>query len=214
MSIHLAAIQKATSKAFFEVDKDISFLSNSYLVSVQYENVITNGVKYSARRLFLDADDSGEYRGCGWILKDDVKQCMVFGDTFDGLEVLKNNCRACGNVVCNHCSPETAIIAELLVNEPQKVCMLCFWGQDIVEATLQFTKNKNLDRSVSDIENSIDSPKSYNNDSFGNTLGSLGSPIFSATVASRIFHGGDYRYLALLFSKELKFTFTDPLLSI
>ena len=207
MSIHLNSIEKAVSSTFSEIEKNKS-------VSVQLDSIITNGVKYLVRRLFLNADDSGEYRDCGWILKDDIKHCMVCGKTFDGQEVLKNNCRACGNVVCNHCSPETAIIAELLVNEPQKVCMLCFWGQDIVEATLQFTKNKNLDRSVSDIENSIDSPKSYNNDSFGNTLGSLGSPIFSATVASRIFHGGDYRYLALLFSKELKFPFTDPLLSI
>ena len=141
MSIHLNSIEKAVSSTFSEIEKNKS-------VSVQLDSIITNGVKYLVRRLFLNADDSGEYRDCGWILKDDIKHCMVCGKTFDGQEVLKNNCRACGNVVCNHCSPETAIIAELLVNEHQRVCMLCFWGQDVVEATLHSDRSRSeTDRS-------------------------------------------------------------------
>jgi len=145
MSKHLTIIQKAVTKKSNDIDRDISFIIDSILVSVQYDAFFSNGDRCEGRRLFVNTDDSGNYRFCGWFVHDDIKKCMICGSDFkqglltevhwrnneteskSGLE--KYSCRACGIVVCHDCSPEKAMILDLNVDTPQRVCVLCNYGQ-------------------------------------------------------------------------------------
>lgn len=89
-------------------------------------------VSAATKDVFLD-------RSCETILSFFVLDyCMVCSTSF-GIFTYKHICRACGNIVCSSCSPSSAMIQELSGPSagncgPQRVCSLCFWGQDAVFA--------------------------------------------------------------------------------
>jgi hypothetical protein len=100
------------------------------IVKVKEEHLFIMGNKVFLYRIFIHTPDSGEYESTGWILPLDVDCCMICYQAF-GMFTYKHSCRGCGNVVCSKCSPETAIIAELARFGPQRVCTVCYYGQNV-----------------------------------------------------------------------------------
>jgi len=78
--------------------------------------------------------NAAEFEGVGWIINEDINDCMVCGIPF-GIFRWPHHCRSCGNLVCNTCSPEVAEIYELSSLGPVRVCVQCFWGQNPVYAS-------------------------------------------------------------------------------
>ena len=87
------------------------------------------------RRLYIKSDDDCEFEGVGWIINEDINFCMICARQF-GLFLYRHHCRCCGNLVCDSCSPDTAVIFEMQDSGEQRVCVQCFWGQDPVYASI------------------------------------------------------------------------------
>ena len=96
------------------------------------------GQRVLMRRLFcrLKLDS---YSDVGWLMIDDVSNCLICGKDFNML-ITKHHCKACGNVLCSLCCKDRAPISELPEYGPLSVCKQCYWGQETVEA-----KGINLD---------------------------------------------------------------------
>ena len=97
---------------------------NDYFTISELINYI--GSIRTAHRLYAP-NDSG-FNGVGWIIDDDIFECMVCNKEF-GFFTRKHHCRCCGNVVCYSCSPELVEIFEMQELGEQRVCVQCFWGQ-------------------------------------------------------------------------------------
>ncbi len=80
------------------------------VIALQTENVIVHGQKREVRRLFVRTADSGDYYHVGYVLDEDLDCCMVCNTEF-GVFNVKGSCRACGNLICSKCSPETGTIS-------------------------------------------------------------------------------------------------------
>lgn len=106
-------------------------------VSVSTEMVCIGGERIVLRRVFVRIRGCSAYSRVGWVLLPDCPRCMICSALFptEGEGV---HCCACGNVVCSRCGSESAAIQELLdVSHSERVCSLCYWGQDIVSAVLR-----------------------------------------------------------------------------
>lgn len=100
------------------------------LLKLSPERVLIMGRRHDVFRLFIETQDSGEYKNVGWIVDDAMEDCMICADSFS-LFVRRHHCRSCGNLVCsNCCSPVKLKIQELAVDEPQLVCRQCYWDQE------------------------------------------------------------------------------------
>ena len=108
--------------------KGNSFTRQGIDASLQKEKVIIGGEEVLIRRLFLKSAYSGEYANVGWVIDEDVTKCMICAQQF-GIFQGRTHCYACGNIVCNSCGPNEAVIQELEDLPPQRVCHQCFWGQ-------------------------------------------------------------------------------------
>ncbi len=94
----------------------------------QTETIFVRGQSFSVRRLCVANTSVDPYAPAGWILASEMPSCMICGEEF-GVWRWKRHCKACGNVVCSDCSPELAVILELLNCGPLRSCVQCFWGQ-------------------------------------------------------------------------------------
>lgn len=97
------------------------------------ENVNIFGEQRSIRRLYVRQHGS-LFEGVGWIVNEDIDFCMICTRKF-GLFLYRHHCRSCGNIVCDNCSSETAVIFEMRELGEQRVCIQCYWGQDPVHAS-------------------------------------------------------------------------------
>jgi hypothetical protein len=79
-------------------------------------------------RVFVMGPIAGDYASVGWVLNCDAINCMICGVQFGILQGI-HHCRACGNVVCDACSPYRAVVEELRALGPQRLCCMCYWGQ-------------------------------------------------------------------------------------
>ena len=63
-----------------------------------------------------------------WVPDSASKQCMICKQKFTAF-VRKHHCRMCGRVVCSHCSPDKADIAQLSGAPPsgklERICSQC-----------------------------------------------------------------------------------------
>ncbi len=84
--------------------------------------------KLNYRRIYINAIDSGMLYSVGWILSNGVEKCMICSTKF-GMTVDKRHCHACGNLICNNCSPTNADLRDINLTQPVRVCNLCCWGQ-------------------------------------------------------------------------------------
>ena len=101
----------------------------AYVSDLREEKLKLFGQNRKVHRVFATADDTGFYLNIGWVLCDDIDHCMAcmrkFGMFFDPRE----HCRACGNVICNKCSENLALVEELRRCDLVPVCPNCDWGQ-------------------------------------------------------------------------------------
>lgn len=67
----------------------------------------------------------GEY-DVGWVVSGDVNCCMDCGAFF--VFSSKHHCRACGNIVCEDCSPYQADVPSLNEEGGSRICRKCFHG--------------------------------------------------------------------------------------
>lgn len=79
------------------------------VLALQPESVIVGGHQLEVRRVFVKTRDSAEYFNVGWILSNDLDNCMICNSEF-GVFSPKYHCRACGNLVCAKCSPDEGIV--------------------------------------------------------------------------------------------------------
>ena len=93
---------------------------------IVYETATIGGVTRTIKRLYQRYDNG--FDGVGWIVDDDIDNCMVCNSEF-GFFLRKHHCRSCGNIVCYSCSPDMAVIEEMAEMGEQRVCVQCYWGQ-------------------------------------------------------------------------------------
>jgi len=118
-----------------KIDDDNAYDDMHYLDEVAY----ILGRKRWVRRLYCRLKDKA-FCGVGWIINEDVSNCMICAAGF-GYTLFRHHCRGCGNLICNTCSPDRAVIFELQELGEQRVCIQCYWGQEYVYAR---------DRSIND----------------------------------------------------------------
>lgn len=102
--------------------------SGPVLKEIREDTVILNGVSQKIRRLYVHSADCSDYGKLGWILSCDVDCCMICLTSLSSYSS-KHHCRACGNVTCSKCSSEEAVVLELHMVGPVRVCNQCYWGQ-------------------------------------------------------------------------------------
>ena len=82
-------------------------------------------MKTKVRRIFARGPDSGEYAEVGWILDNEVDNCMIclkeFKSIFGGT---RHHCRGCGNLICSTCSQADAqFVVEIKSAGPQRLLL-------------------------------------------------------------------------------------------
>lgn len=100
------------------------------------------GKKKTLHRIFAKSFETHDYKDVGWILNDDIDMCMLCRKAAFGMFSYKHHCKACGNVMCSECTPCTAPIHELRSSTEFRVCNLCYYGQEVVYATLNRPRPK------------------------------------------------------------------------
>jgi len=109
------------------------FLQDNYETIYLPDEVTILGKKKSVHRLYIKRVVKGnDVLFGGWICDNDIDSCMICNYMFNFIYRSKHHCRSCGNLVCTNCSPNSAIIQGLEDYHHQRVCVQCFWGQDIV----------------------------------------------------------------------------------
>jgi hypothetical protein len=101
-----------------------------------YEDDVVNvsfGEKRTVQRVFVRHTDLNT-DGVGWVLNKCMPECMVCQKEFNSFR-WKHHCRACGNIVCDDCSAHDVRIVDFPEFGEQRVCSLCYWGQEEVYAT-------------------------------------------------------------------------------
>lgn len=106
--------------------------SKSERKDIVSEVATIGGVQRTINRLYAVYDNG--FQGVGWIVDDDIDNCMVCNSEF-GFFLRKHHCRSCGNIVCYSCSPDSVVIEEMKNMGEQRVCVQCYWGQYPVYAS-------------------------------------------------------------------------------
>ncbi len=106
------------------------------IVAIRLDSITIDGFQYFYHRILVQCVDSKDYYKTGWILQRDINFCMICKISFKSALSVSNrhHCRACGNIVCSRCSNYTAIISSLQELGKVRVCRLCYFEQDIVDA--------------------------------------------------------------------------------
>ncbi len=103
----------------------------TFITDLRREDGIEQGTRRKFHRVFVQCTDSTvNYRRLGWIVSADVEHCMICYQPFESvLRSHKHHCRACGNVICHHCSEHKEVVEGIEVLGPVRVCHLCNYGQ-------------------------------------------------------------------------------------
>lgn len=103
------------------------------IIQILQENLYIKGDKVIVHRIFIHTPDSGDYESTGWVLPMDIDCCMICYQEF-GFLSYKYSCYGCGNVICNKCSSENALIMGFERCGPQRVCNVCYYGQEVSDS--------------------------------------------------------------------------------
>jgi hypothetical protein len=122
-------------------------LKNKREIKVEYANL--RGVRKRVFRMYERHGDS--FGGVGWIVNDDIDECMVCGNEFYFFR-RKHHCRSCGNLVCDSCSPHYVVVEELKELGEVRVCVQCYWGQYPVYAARERVDSDSDDESEEEEE--------------------------------------------------------------
>ena len=104
------------------------------VVSLTEEIIRLEGIKNVIHRVFVNKKSAKTYAHVGWVMNDDITQCMTCAKPFWFFHTRKH-CHACGNINCSSCAKSFCLVSELpdqLRGVP--VCNLCYWGQQPVMA--------------------------------------------------------------------------------
>jgi hypothetical protein len=104
----------------------IQAFSSVYLV--KEEKLSLKGQQTVVQRVYSQTNDSHKISSVGWVISSDIRSCMICNDDFGPL-LHKHHCHACGNVICQRCSPSKAPINGVVSVADVRVCDQCFWGQ-------------------------------------------------------------------------------------
>jgi hypothetical protein len=114
----------------------------AHILDIRIEEGIVSGDHIQFHRVFAACADSGDASEVGWVITDEVHRCMVCAHV-DSLIPSKHHCRACGLLICQHCS----LFAEVDIYPGpalSRVCRLCCFDQSPVLAE----HNSHLGRSI------------------------------------------------------------------
>ncbi len=81
------------------------------------------GEEKKAKRVFISSPVGGAYCAIGWVIQEDVENCMRCGIAFEG--AAKENCVQCGDVVCTACNQNESAVEILSTETKFKVCSRC-----------------------------------------------------------------------------------------
>mmetsp|Transcript_10010 Transcript_10010/g.15122 ORF Transcript_10010/g.15122 Transcript_10010/m.15122 type:complete len:607 (-) Transcript_10010:236-2056(-) len=107
------------------------FKRNGIKATLQKESVRIAGKEQVIRRLYIRNATSGDYSNVGWVLNEDISNCMVCAQAFS-VFAYRLHCHACGNAICGTCGSGMATVEEIADKGPVRVCVQCFWGQEPV----------------------------------------------------------------------------------
>jgi hypothetical protein len=108
------------------------------------ESVLLKGVRRPIKRVFVRTHDSGGYATVGWVSLGSVTYCMICQKELGDGEDDRHNCFACGNVLCGVCCGEYAEVEEIQSLGPVRVCVQCFFGQELVQAAHSTLRDEEL----------------------------------------------------------------------
>jgi hypothetical protein len=139
MSIHLIYISGVVNKSIESLQNEAKLASDNlksnnvyklgnHVTSIVNETSVINGKEVTIHRVFTHTADSGAYETVGWVLACDVKHCMICSTAF-GYFTYQHHCVACGNIVCQKCSSNEALVFEIQHLGAKRVCDQCYWGQ-------------------------------------------------------------------------------------
>lgn len=143
MSQHVNFIRKAAAFPVYRLKNDVHAyvesvhnqendarkLGTFVITGLRAESLNIGGITKTYRRVYVLCPDSGNYSHVGWILTSDADNCMVCGTVFPNSSGVKHHCRACGNVICDKCSKNRAIVTPIDSLGLVRVCSLCSYGQ-------------------------------------------------------------------------------------
>jgi ankyrin repeat protein len=136
MSAVTAALKKWSACSRFDESDDEDAIEDN--LNVFTESVCIQGDELLLRRVFVRKKGFGAYARVGWVVNVDCNYCMICSVELPSREE-RLHCYACGNIVCSACSPETGFVAQLPADGAVRVCSLCYWGQDPVQAVQRET---------------------------------------------------------------------------
>lgn len=119
-------------------------LPTGHKMLVEEEKMHLLGKWRIVRRLYCVSNDPMAFEGVGWIIDEDIDFCMVCSKQF-GFFLYRHHCRCCGNLVCDPCSPDRVVIQELKELGEQRVCLQCYYGQEVVYASRDGPERPELD---------------------------------------------------------------------
>ena len=138
MSEHLAFMKSIVALDYKEVEvmrknqRKLGLIEKGRSITrIENEEVIIEGQRIHAHRVFVKTADSGEYKHVGWVMDRGINNCMMCAKVF-GIMAYRHHCRSCGNIVCSACSPYWHEIMELKGLGPQRLCLCCYWFQEEV----------------------------------------------------------------------------------
>lgn len=150
MDDHIIFIKKQVVKTYetiiYEI-KNYPCISDQPLIyNITAENFKlinqTNSYKKIHRIYVYTKKFNNDYYKLGWVLDDDINQCMSCYDSFIGYvyNYSKHHCRACGNIICNKCCISVRDIVNLnkikFQQNQLKICCNCYWGQENIELNI------------------------------------------------------------------------------
>ena len=81
-------------------------------------------------RVYLDRNAGDSSYFVGWVLNDAFTDCMLCEEEFEIFNRSRHHCRACGNLICDECSLNRAIIQQLSGEKSEvkgsRVCDQCY----------------------------------------------------------------------------------------
>ena len=115
------------------VDPFLIFPNKKFIVGKS--SVRINGNKRVVRRVFVEIRDAVDYRAVGWVVDEDVENCMICSVGFTILQ-RKHHCRICGNIICVGCSNWQVLISEYPMYGFVRACDCCCFGQVLIQVLL------------------------------------------------------------------------------
>ncbi len=124
MSDHLNYIRRVSKQPIVRLQKELAKTIvnqvNPHVVNLRIKTIESGTVK----RVYVRAKDTGVLSNVGWVVNDDIKNCMECKQKF-GWFTRKHHCRTCGDLVCYQCSSNQSLIFGAENLGQQRVCNLC-----------------------------------------------------------------------------------------